>query len=151
MARILFICLGNICRSVAAEYIMKEIVRREGVEKEFFISSAGTSAEEAGAGMYPPMYRELEKAGVAVGNHRATRMKRGDYGKYDLLIGMDAENLYDMKRIWNGDPEGKIYRLMDFTDTPGNVSDPWYTRDFARAYRDIRCGCEALYRKWVKI
>ena len=150
MIKVLFICHGNICRSAAAEYIMKQIVKREGCEEAFVIASAGTSAEELGNGMYPPMYRELQRAGVWVGDHRARRLRREDYDKYDLLIGMDDENRSNMNRMWPKDPEEKLHLLLDYTDHPCEVSDPWYTRDFAQAYRDIREGCEALFQEvWI--
>ncbi len=145
MIRVLFICHGNICRSAAAEYVMKQIVKREGREEDFAIDSAGTSAEELGNPMYPPMRKVLKSAGVGVGDHRARRMRRDDYDNFDLLVGMDSENRYNMNRMWPKDPEGKLRLLMDYTDRPGDVSDPWYTRDFEQAYRDIREGCEALF------
>ena len=149
MTKILFICHGNICRSACAEFVMKEIVRREDVSDRFYIESKGTSAEELGNGMYPPMYKELKKHGIDGGGHRARRMRQPDYDDFDLLIGMDDENRYFMNRMWPGDPEGKLHLLLDYTDHPREVSDPWYTRDFAQAYDDIREGCEALFRALV--
>lgn len=145
MIRILFVCHGNICRSSAAEYVMKDIVKRNGVPEDYHIESKGTSAEELGNGMYPPMARELERMGIRSDSHRARKLKRDDYERFDLIIGMDSENRYNMRRLWGDDPEGKLHLLLDFTGTPKEVSDPWYTRDFAQALSDIEIGCNALF------
>ena len=125
---------------------MKEIVRREGVEDAFHIESKGTSAEELGNGMYPPMAREMQKHGIDSGGHRARRLRYEDYQRFDLLIGMDEENRRNMRRMWKSDPEGKLHQLLEFAGETREVSDPWYTRDFAQAYEDIVIGCEALFR-----
>ena len=150
----MFVCYGNICRSPSGEIILRDMVAKKGCEEEFVISSAATSAEEirngVGNPMYRPMVRELESHGYTVGDKRAVQLQLSDYDKYDLFIGMDGENIKNMKRILGGDPEGKVCRMMDFTDRGGDVADPWYTRDFGAAYRDIRDGCEGLLRKLGK-
>lgn len=146
MKRILFICHGNICRSVASEYVMKDILKKCGRTDEFLIDSAATSTEEIGNSIYPPMERTLRNHGIPIGSHRARQIRREDYDKYDYLIGMDGENIWNMNRVWSKDPEQKIYSLLDFTDHPREVSDPWYTRDFEKTYQDVVMGCEALLR-----
>ena len=148
MLRILFVCHGNICRSPMAEFIMKDLVRQIGKERDFLIASSATSDEEiydgVGEPVYPPARDMLRRHGISCEGKRAVQLTKADYGKYDLLVGMDSANLYHMRRILGGDPEGKIRRLMDYTDTPADVADPWYSDRFDIAYRDIRKGCEAL-------
>lgn len=144
MIKILFICHGNICRSVMAECVFAYLAEKAGLSDRFEVSSAATSTEEIGNPIYPPARRKLEEKGVPVRAHRARRMTAEDCEAYDLLIGMDEANRRNMKRFARGDAEKKVRLLLDFTDAPGEVSDPWYTRDFERAYRDILRGCEAL-------
>ena len=141
---ILFVCLGNICRSPMAEFYMKDLVEKEGLDWAFHIESAATSREEWGNPVYPPARRELARHGIACGGHAARQLTREDYGRFDYLIGMENANIRNMRRMLGGDPEGKIHRLMDFTARPGEVSDPWYSDRFDIAYRDIREGCEKL-------
>ena len=144
MHRILFVCYGNICRSTMAEYVMKDLVQKAGQAHEFYIDSAGTSDEELGNGVYYLTRRKLEEEGVPCGNHRARQMTRRDYEGFDLLIGMEQSNLQAMRWIVGGDPEGKIHALLDYTDRPGPIADPWYTRDFDSTYRDVLEGCQGL-------
>ena len=142
--RILFICHGNICRSPMAEYIMKELVKQEDVADDWEIESAAVSREEIGNPVYPPARRKLLEQGIPCGQHAARQMTRADYDKYDLLIGMDSANIRNMTRLCGGDPAGKIHRLLDCTDRPDDVADPWYTGDFAATWRDVLDGCTAL-------
>ena len=143
--KVLFICHGNICRSTAAQYVMQDMVKRAGLAESFFIDSAATSTEEIGNPVYPPMRRTLESHGVPCEGHRARQMTRRDYDAFDLIIAADDENLYYMNRICGGDPERKFHLLMDYTDRPGTeISDPWYTRNFERAYEDVVKGCTGL-------
>ena len=144
MTKILFVCHGNICRSPMAEFIMKDLVEKSGAADRFAIASAATSAEEIGNPVYPPARRELAKHGIGCSGKTARQMTVADYGQYDLLIGMDSANLRNMRRICGGDPEGKIRLLMDFTDRPGDVADPWYTGDFETTWRDVSQGCRGL-------
>ena len=117
--RILFICHGNICRSPMAEYIMKELVKREGVADDWKIESAAVSREEIGNPVYPPARRKLLEQGIPCGQHAARQMTRADYDRFDMLIGMDRSNLCTMQRICGGDPDGKLHLLLDFTDRKG--------------------------------
>ena len=144
MTKILFICHGNICRSTMAEYVMKDLVHKAGLEDEFFIDSAATSTEEIGNGVHHGTRRKLAQMGVPCGGHRARQMTRGDYEKFDLLIGMDNANIRNMTRIAGGDPEGKIHRMLDYTNRPGEVADPWYTGDFDATWDDVYEGCTKL-------
>lgn len=146
MIRILFVCLGNICRSPMAEFVMKDLVEKSGAADQFFIASAATSTEEIGNPVYPPARRELAKHGIGCAGKTARQMTVADYARYDLLIGMDRGNLRNMRRICGGDPEGKIRLLLDYTDRPGEVADPWYTGDFEAAWRDVSAGCRGLLK-----
>ena len=142
--RILFVCHGNICRSPMAEFVMKDLVCKAGVQNHFLIESAATSTEEIGNSVYPPARRKLAEHGISCQGKTARQMTRLDYGRYDLLIGMDSWNIRNMRAISGGDPEGKIRMLMDYTNRPGDVADPWYTGDFEATWRDVLEGCEAL-------
>ena len=143
--KILFLCHGNICRSPGALYIMKKLTADAGLADRFFLDSAATTAEEIGNPVYPPMARVLEAHGVPCGGHAARQMTRRDYEDFDLLICMDRENLRDLDRFYHGDPEGKVHLLMEYAGRPGTqVSDPWWTRDFEEAYRDLLDGCRGL-------
>ena len=144
MTRVLFVCHGNICRSPMAEFVMKDVVEQAGLSKEIRVVSAATTAEEIGNPVYPPARRKLAEHGIGCEGKTARQMCWPDYERYDLIIGMDQENLYDMRRICQGDPEGKIHLLMDFTDRPDDVADPWYTRDFEATWRDVEDGCRGL-------
>ena len=144
MIKILFVCHGNICRSPMAEFVMKDLVRRAGLENDFLIESAATTTDELGNPVYPPVRQKLLEHGISCAGKRARQMQRGDYARFDLLIGMDGANLRGMRRIAEGDPENKIRLLLDYTDRPGDVADPWYTRDFDAAWRDVNEGCEKL-------
>ena len=145
MTKILFVCHGNICRSPAAEFILRALLRRAGLDGAYEIASAATSSEELGNPVYPPMRRVLAAHGLDCGGKTARRIRRRDYEDYDLLIGMDEENLWDMRRIFGGDPAGKLRNFMDYAGQAGEeIADPWYTRDFERAYADIALACEGL-------
>ena len=144
MVKILFICHGNICRSPMAEFVMKEMVRERGLDDFFEIASAAATTEEIGNPVYPPARRKLAEHGISCEGKRARLMTWKDYGYYDRIIGMDRENWYDMRRICRGDPSGKVSLLMDYTDRPGDVADPWYTRDFEATWQDVNDGCEGL-------
>lgn len=146
--RILFICHGNICRSPMAEYVMRDMVKRRGLENEIQVASCATSTEEiwngVGNDLYPPARRKLQEKGIAAPRREAVQLKRSDYGKYDLLVCMDQSNFRNALRMLGGDPEGKVKKLMAYTDRPFDVADPWYTGDFEVTYRDILAGCLGL-------
>ena len=144
MIRILFVCLGNICRSPMAEFVLKDMVKKAGLSSGFHIESAAVSAEELGNPVYPPARRELAAHGISCQGKTARLMTRADYDRFDLLVCMDSANLRRMERICVGDPQGKMSRLLDHTAYPGDVADPWYTGDFSRTWQDVVGGCRAL-------
>lgn len=144
MIKILFICHGNICRSPMAEFVMKDLVRQNGLEGQIQIASAATSREEIGNPVYPPARRKLAEHGIHCDGHHARQLTARDYQDFDLLIGMDQANLRNMTRICGGDPAGKLHLLMDFTQRPGDVADPWYTGDFETTWQDVLEGCSRL-------
>ena len=146
MVKVLFVCYGNICRSPMSEFILLDMVKRRGIADQFRIASAATSTEERGNPVYPPARRILAKHGISCGTHYARRMERRDYQEYDYLIGMETCNINSMLRILGGDPQHKVYRMLDFTDHPGDIDDPWYTGDFQGVYRQIYEGCEGFLR-----
>ena len=145
--RILFVCHGNICRSPMAEFVMKDLVKKSGLEDEFYIESAATSTEEIGNEVYPPAKRKLAEHGIGCKGKTARQMTRSDYDRFDLLIGMDEWNIRNMNRICGGDPEGKIHMLLDYSDRPGDVADPWYTGNFEATWRDVLEGCEGIFKQ----
>ena len=145
MKKVLFVCHGNICRSPAAEFVMKDLVRRAGLAEEFEIASAATSTEELGNPVYPPMRRVLSAHGIDCTGKTARQIRRADYDHYDLLIGMDEENLWNMRRVFHGDVAGKLRNMMAYAGEPeGSVADPWYTRDFERTWEDVYAACQGL-------
>ena len=145
--KILFVCHGNICRSPMAEFVMKWLVKEAGREWEFEIASAATSTEEIGNPVYPPAQRKLAEHGISSAGKYARQITRRDYQYYDLIVGMDQWNLRNMRRMLGGDPDDKICLLMDYTDRPGDVADPWYTGDFEATWRDVLEGCEGMLEK----
>ena len=146
MKKILFVCHGNICRSPLAEYIFRDMASEAGVDVA--VASAATSGEEIWGGVgnpvYPPVKKLLAARGVDCSDKRATRLEKRDYGEYDLIVVMDGGNKRDALRILGGDPQGKVRLLMEFAGVSRDVADPWYTRDFAAAERDIEAGCRGL-------
>lgn len=144
MFKMLFVCHGNICRSPMAEFVMKDLVKKAGLESQFHIESAATSTDAIGSPVYSPARRKLAEHGISCTGKTARQLTRSDYNKYDLLIGMDRANLRNMQRICGGDSDGKIHLLMEFTDRPGDVADPWYTDDFETTWRDVLEGCQRL-------
>lgn len=146
MIKILFVCHGNICRSPIAEFVMKDLVRKAGRAAEFSIASAATSTEELGNPVYPPARRMMAAHGIDCTGKTARQLRKADYAQYDYLIGMDQANFRNMQRMCGGDPDGKIHLLLDFTDRPGQVADPWYTGDFQATWEDVLEGCEGLLR-----
>ena len=142
MIKILFVCHGNICRSPMAEFVLKDLVKMEGIEKEFYIASAATSTEEIGNPVHYGTRNKLKEYGISTEGKRAVQLKKEDCEKYDYFLGMDQANIRNMKRILGTEANGKIFRLLDFTDNPGDIADPWYTGNFDLTYKDVMEGCE---------
>jgi len=150
MTKILFICHGNICRSPMAEFVMKELVRRAGLEHEFLIESAATSREEIGNDIHYGTRQKLIEQNIPFSRRAARQITRADYDMYDWLVAMDDENIFYMNRCWSPDPEHKIVRLLSFAGKTRDIADPWYTGNFDQTYDDIMEGCTAFLEKLMK-
>lgn len=149
MIKILFICHGNICRSPMAEMVLKEMVRKKNITKDFHISSAATSTEEIGNNVHPGARKKLAEERIPCETRQAVQVRKKDYILYDFLVVMDSNNYRNLMRIIGGDTEHKVYRMLDFTDRKGqDIADPWYTGDFDRTYEDIVEGCEGMLKKF---
>ena len=144
MIKVLFVCHGNICRSTMAQYVMQDLVNRRGLADHFYINSAATSMEEIGNPVHRGTRAKLKEVGIPCGDHRAVQMQRSDYDKYDYMLGMDHWNLKNMLRILKSDPEDKVKLLLDYSDDPRDIADPWYTGGFDVTYSDVVEGCEAF-------
>ena len=145
MIKILFVCHGNICRSPMAEFVMKDMVKRQGLADQFYIASAATSTEEIGNPVHYGTRNKFAQVGISTAGKYAVRMERRDYQEYDYIVGMDRWNYKNMLRIsGNKDKDKKISLLLDYTDHPRDVADPWYTGDFEKTYEDIMAGCKGL-------
>lgn len=145
MIKVLFICLGNICRSPMAEFVFKDMVNKKGTGHFFEIASAATSYEEEGNPVHHGTRRKLSCYGISTAGKYARRMEKSDYKKYDYILGMEQSNIRGILRICGSDPEGKIHRLLDYSDSPRDIADPWYTGNFDLTYDDILEGLEAFY------
>ena len=144
MIKILFVCHGNICRSPMAEFVFRDMVQKQGLGDRFHVASAATSREEIGNPVHPGTTRKLQEFGISTKGKYAVQMTKKDYENYDYLIGMESRNIRNMNRIIGSDPDYKVHRLLDFSDRPRDIADPWYTGNFDVTYNDIKEGCEAL-------
>ena len=147
MIRILFVCLGNICRSPMAEFVFKDMIHKKGIECEFYVESAATSSEEVGNSVHYGTVNKLKKEGIRIYDRKARQIKKSDYDKFDYIIGMESRNIDNIIRIVGEDKDNKIYRLLDFSNCPRDIADPWYTGNFDVTYNDILEGCEAFIKK----
>jgi protein-tyrosine phosphatase len=146
MIKVLFVCLGNICRSPMAEYVFKDMVRKRKLDKEFYIDSAATSNEEIGNGMHYGTIKKLKDMNIKFDKHKARRITKEDYKKFDYIIGMEERNVKDILKICGQDTENKVYKLLDFSDNPRDIADPWYTGNFDITYNDIVEGLEGFIK-----
>ncbi len=144
MIKLLFVCHGNICRSPMAEFVFRDLAEKRGVKDRFYTASKATSREELGNPVYPPVRDLLAAKGISCEGKTAELLEPRDYDLYDYIIGMEETNVRNILRIFPGDHEGKVHRLLDFSDQPRDIADPWYTGNFQKAYDDILEGCLAL-------
>ena len=144
--KVLFVCLGNICRSPMAEFLFKDMVNKKGLGDEFIIESAGTSNEEEGNPVHFGTKNKLAEDRISVDGKYAWQLKKEDYEKFDYIIAMEQRNIRDIYRIIGEDKENKIYRLLDFSNNPRDISDPWYTHNFEITYNDIIEGLDSFIK-----
>ena len=150
MVKILFVCLGNICRSPMAEFVFKDMVKRSGLADKFHIESAATSDEEQGNPVHRGTVQKLRQYKISCAGKTARQMTRDDYNKFDMIIGMDRNNVRDILRIVGKDSKRKVFRFLDLAEKPRDIADPWYTGNFDATYNDIKEGCEELIMKIVE-
>lgn len=148
MIKIMFVCLGNICRSPMAECVMNDMLKKRGLDNAVRAFSSATSQEEIGNPVYPPAVRKLKEEGVPVIFHRATQLVREDKDRYDYFVGMETRNLTAMKRILGDGVQ--VFRLLDFSASARDIADPWWTGNFDATYNDVKEGCEALVEHILK-
>lgn len=148
MIKILFVCHGNVCRSPMAEFIMKDLVKENGKKADFLICSAATHTEVIGNHVHPPAAKRLAECGIDCSEKTACQLKRSDLEEFDLVIGMDHSNLDDIFQLYGEAASGKQHLLLDFTDHPGDIADPYYTHDFETTWHEISAGCQGLLQ-WL--
>lgn len=147
MIKVMFVCLGNICRSPMAEFVLKDLVKKRGLDNEFYIESSATSSEELGCDVHYGTVSKLNSLGIKV-EHRASKLiRKEDYEKFDYILGMEQRNIQNILKIVGEDREGKICRLLDFSNNPRDIADPYFTGNFDRTYEDILEGCIAFLEK----
>ena len=144
MIRILFVCHGNICRSTMAQYVLQDMVDKRCLTSQFAIDSAACRNDEIGSPVDPRTRRMLESQGVPCGNHIARRLRRDEAADWDMVVGMDGENMRDLKRQLPSDAQAKCFKLMEFAGQSRDVADPWYTLNFDETYDDVVAGCQGL-------
>ena len=142
--KVLFICHGNICRSTLSESVFTHMVKTLGLEHQFMIDSAATSTEEIGNPPHRGTVNKLREVGIPLVPHRARQITLRDYENFDYIIGMDTANIRNLNRMLNGDPEGKVYKLLAFAGSGRDIADPWYTGNFDVTYEDVVEGCEGF-------
>lgn len=144
MIKVLFVCLGNICRSPMAEFLFKDMVKKKNLENKFLIESAGTSSEEEGNPVHYGTKNKLSELGISTEGKYARKLKKSDYDKYDYILTMETRNVRDAIRIFGEDKKNKVHRLLDYSNNPRDIADPWYTGNFDNTYNDIMEGLEAF-------
>lgn len=150
MIKVLFVCLGNICRSPMAEFLLKDMVKKKNRENEFIIESAGTSNEEEGNPVHFGTKRKLSEIGISTDGKYARQLTKNDYEKYDYILAMEERNVKNIIRIIGEDKDNKVHRLLDYSSNPRDIADPWYTGNFDETYDDIMEGLER-FLKYLKM
>lgn len=150
MKKILFVCHGNICRSPMAEFVMKHLVREAGLADKILVESKALHRDEIGSDTHRGTREVLRAHSIPFERRRATLMTAADYSAFDIIIGMDTENMNDLDRLTGGDPDGKVRRLLSYIGEERDVADPWYTGNFDITYRDVDAGCRGLLRNIAK-
>lgn len=150
MIKVLFVCHGNICRSTLAEFLMKELVRQAGKEEEILVESKACRTDEIGNDTHPGTKAVLQAHGIPFTRRQARQIQRADYDQFDYIIAMDGENMLDLRRLTNGDPQDKCQLLLTFAGEDREVADPWFTGNFEVTYQDVDKGCRALLQKLIE-
>ncbi len=144
MIKVLFVCLGNICRSPMAEFVFRDMAKKQGLAEQFHIASAATSSEELGNPVHRGTTDKLREYGISTRGKYAVQLKKKDYKEYDYILGMEYRNIRSINRIFGSDPEHKVSMLLDYTEHPRDIADPWYTENFDKTYDDILEGCQGF-------
>ncbi len=150
MIKVMFVCLGNICRSPMAEFILKDMVKKRNLEDKFLIVSSATGSHTAGTPVHHGTVDKLAEYNISTKGKHSVQLQSSDYDKYDYFIGMDSQNIANMERILHPDPDKKIFKLLNFASRTTDIADPWYTGDFDATYDDIIDGCTAFLDKLAK-
>ena len=141
MIKVMFVCLGNICRSPMAEFVFKDMIDKKGLSKDFIIKSAATCNDEIGNDIHYGTREKLIQKNIPFTKRKAVRITPEDYKNFDYIIGMEESNIRNIKRIVGDDIDNKISKLLDYSENPRDIADPWYTGDFETTYNDIVEGC----------
>lgn len=144
MKKVIFVCSGNVCRSPMAEFVFRELAERQGAGEHYFAASAGTNVFAPNSPVHNGAQRELRRRGIPIEPRGSVALRPADYDRFDLLIGMEQSHVQAMLRLFGGDPEGKLHRMLDWSGCPRDIEDPWYTGDFITTYREIEEGSETL-------
>ncbi len=150
MIKVMFVCLGNICRSPMAEFVLKDLVRKRGLEDNFYIESSATSSEETGNDVHYGTVRKLQLEGIPVEHRMARKLRKDDYEKFDYILAMESRNIPNILRIIEEDKDNKVCRLLDYSESPRDIADPYYTGNFDRTYDDILEGCITFLENVLK-
>ncbi len=143
MTKVMFVCLGNICRSPMAEFVFADMLEKKGIRDRFIVKSSATSYEEAGNDIHHGTRRILDKYNIPYSRRQAVRFTKQDYENFDYILIMESQNKTGLLNIIGSDTDNKIHRLLDY-GRGGNIDDPWYTGNFEDTYHDIVDGCRAF-------